>query len=123
MEQARVERTATVPKPVPEAWRRITSGFARWFGAGSMLEPRLGGQVTSEGRVGHVTIFEEASVIGWEWSRDGDPGWTEVVMSLDPSGEATSVTVVETLHEWEHVAFPALHSGDSLLPDLAGTAR
>ncbi|HVR33929.1 MAG TPA: hypothetical protein VMS74_14630 [Acidimicrobiia bacterium] len=79
--------------------------------------------MTSEGRVGHVTIFEEARVIGWEWSRDGDPGWTEVVMSLDASGDSTHVTVVERLHEWEHVGFPALHSGGSRRPDLAGRAR
>ncbi len=107
MEQARIERTAVLPTDANGAWKRVVDGFAHWFGPDASLEPRLGGPVSCGGRVGHVTTLEELSRICWEWSRDGDPGWTAVEIAFVEDGDRTQVEIVETLHAWEHEQYEA----------------
>lgn len=86
----------------------MVDDFGRWFGDDATLDARPGGRVNSGTRVGHVTLFEEGRALGWEWSRDGDPGWTEVRIGLEGRGDRTRVTVVEVLHEWEHERYSAI---------------
>ncbi|HSJ28856.1 MAG TPA: SRPBCC domain-containing protein [Acidimicrobiia bacterium] len=108
MERARVERRVMVESPAAEAWDRIVFGFEAWFGPDSRLEPRPGGRVSSPGRAGHVTHIEPSRRLAWEWSGDGDPGWTEVEILLHPTEGGTIVEAVEILHEWEQVRFEAI---------------
>lgn len=65
------------------------------------IEPALGGRVADDGRVGFVREWEPGSLLAWEWSRDGDPGWSIVTVELVANDEGTLVTVRETLHAWE----------------------
>ena len=111
MEQARIERSVVLDLPGQEAWTRIVFGFSDWFGPGATLEPRAGGRVTSEAKTGHVTAYREGSLLRWEWSADGDPGWAEVEISLHPGGSGTEVRVVEVLQEWEQVTYRAVGVG------------
>jgi hypothetical protein len=108
MEQARIERRTTLAVAPRSVWSRLVNRFGDWFDPDATLEARLGGRVSSGGRAGHVTTFDEGRRIGWEWSRDGDPGWTEVEISLYPLGDGTSVEVVEILYEWEQERFESM---------------
>lgn len=108
MEQARVERRVAVEQDPAEAWERIVDGFSAWFGPDSHLDPRPGGEVTSSGRRGHVTEVEPGVGLAWEWSADGDPGWSEVRVTLHPAERGTIVEAVEILHEWEQARYEAL---------------
>lgn len=122
MEQARIERSIVLGLPADDTWDRVVRGFSEWFGAGATLEPRPGGRVTSGAKVGHVTAYREGALLRWEWSQDGDPGWTETEISLHPHGEDTEVRVVEVLHEWEHVTYHAVGAGPRNA-DLVESAR
>jgi hypothetical protein len=113
MEQARIERSIVLDLPANDAWVRIVFGFSDWFGAGATLEPRPGGRVTSGAKTGHLTDYREEALLRWEWSADGDPGWTQIEISLHPAGGATEVRVVEVLHEWEQVTYHAVGIGSS----------
>ena len=113
MEQARIERTVVLDLPAHEAWLRVVCGFSDWFGDEATLEPRPGGRVASGAARGHVTAYREDSTLRWEWSADGDPGWTEIEISLHPADRGTEVRVVEVLHEWEQVTYRSLGVGSS----------
>lgn len=113
MKQAGIERSTTLDLAWEEAWERVVGDFAAWFGDGALLDPRLGGEVVSGSRVGRVTTYEPGHRIGWEWSMDGDPGWTAVDITLQGERDRTVVTVTETLHEWEHEHHAARGMGRS----------
>lgn len=116
MEQARIEQSTTLPLSPPDAWSRVVDEFSRWFGDDASLEPRPGGRVTSGDRTGHVTSYVHAGKLRWEWSLDGDPGWTEVEISLHEVTNGTEIRIVEVLHEWEQTTYEALgtpHGGGS----------
>jgi hypothetical protein len=113
MEQARIERSVVLALAADDAWRRIVFGFSDWFGREATLEPRTGGRVTNEAKTGHVTTYREGSLLRWEWSADGDPGWTEIEISLHPADRGTEVRVVEVLQEWEQVTYPSVGVGSS----------
>jgi uncharacterized protein YndB with AHSA1/START domain len=107
MEQARIERQATLSLGPDAAWSRVVGRFAEWFGPDASLDPRPGGEVSSDGRVGHVTSLVSPHRITWEWSRDGDPGWAEVEITLTGIIAGTRVEVVEILHAWEQEQYEA----------------
>lgn len=111
MEQARIERRTTLALDLDDTWRRLVDDFGDWFGTDASLDPTEGGVVESGGRRGHVTVLEPARALAWEWSRDGDPGWTEVRIDLDESSGRTEVVVTETLHEWEQETYGAIDGG------------
>lgn len=113
MEQARIERSVVIDAPPAHAWSRIVDGFSDWFGDDASLTAHLGGRVTSGGREGRVTRFDEESSLRWEWSRDGDPGWTEVEITIRPVGAGTEISVVEVLHAWEQVTYGAQRTSDA----------
>ena len=113
MEQARIERSIVLDLPAREAWARIVHGFSEWFGQGATLDPRPGGRVTSGPKRGHLTEYRKESLLRWEWSADGDPGWTEIEISLHPRDGATEVRVAEVLNEWEQVTYRAMGADSS----------
>jgi uncharacterized protein YndB with AHSA1/START domain len=108
MEQARVERRVAMAVAPCAAWERLVDGFAAWFGPDSHLDAVPGGSVSSAGRRGHVTEVEPHAALAWEWSADGDPGWTEVRIRLYPTDAGTIVEAVEILHEWEQARYEAI---------------
>lgn len=108
MEQARIEQSTVLPLSRSDAWSRVVDEFSRWFGDDASLEPRPGGRVTSGDRTGHLTSYLDRSELRWEWSLDGDPGWTEVEISLHEVGDGTEIRIVEVLHEWEQVTYESL---------------
>ena len=116
MERARIERRTTIARGRVSAWSRVVDDFGQWFGPDATLDARLGGRVTSGDRVGHVTLLEPQRSIRWEWSLDGDPGWTEVRIDLEPNGETTDIVVTETLHDWEHEQYDAIDGGGPIGP-------
>lgn len=111
MEQARIERRTTLGIDRGTAWQRVVEDFGGWFGPDATLEPEVGGHVVSGDRVGTVTQLDVGVSIGWEWSLDGDPGWTTVRIDLLPAQGGTEVVVTETLHAWEHETFGAIDGG------------
>lgn len=112
MEQARIEQATMLRLSPSAAWSRVVDEFARWFGDGASLEPHPGGRVTSGERTGHLTSYVDGSRLQWEWSLDGDPGWTEVEISLHEVTDGTEIRIVEVLHEWEQVTYEALGASE-----------
>lgn len=113
MERARIERRVELRLPREAAWKRVVHRFSDWFGPDATLDPRPGGRVVSGGRTGHVTGFEAGRRIGWEWSADGDPGWTSVDIELESTDAGTDVVVTEALHDWEHEGYDAIDAHGS----------
>jgi|SRR4051812_43232320 len=103
----RIERTVEVPHPPATVWAALTTadGLSSWFGQEATIDLRPGGAArmswdngsTVEMRVERV---EEPRVFGYTWQIYGlpkdDPRRTYVEFTLEPSGEGTRLTVVES---------------------------
>jgi uncharacterized protein YndB with AHSA1/START domain len=103
----RIERTVEVAHPPRKVWAALTTaeGLGTWFGNQATIDLRPGGaaQMTwtngskAEMRVERV---EEPSVFGFTWHIYGlpedDPRRTYVEFTLEPVGDGTRLTVVES---------------------------
>lgn len=104
----RIERTVGIARAPEVVWNAITTaeGLGSWFGDHAEIDLRPGGAgrlvwtadgVDAELRVEHV---EPPRVFGFTWPLygvpDGDPRRSYVEFTLEPDGNGTRVTVVET---------------------------
>ncbi|MFI6519109.1 SRPBCC domain-containing protein [Spirillospora sp. NPDC050679] len=113
----RIERTMELAHPPGRVWAAITTaeGLGSWFGDEAEVDLRPGGSVRMSWNEGpavqmRVERVEEPEVFGFTWRMDGlpeeDPRRTYVEFTLEPAGDGTRLTVVETgfaqLTEDEH---------------------
>ena len=103
----RIERTVQVSKPPAVVWAALTTaeGLSAWFGNEASIELRPGGSAWMKWEQGfqarmRVERVEEPRVFGYTWGIDGlpedDPRRTYVEFTLEPDGEGTRLTVVES---------------------------
>ena len=103
----RIERTVEVPHPPAAVWAALTTaaGLASWFGEEASIDLRPGGAAQMSWDNGftvdmRVERVEEPRVFGYTWQIYGlpkdDPRRTYVEFTLEPVGEGTRLTVVET---------------------------
>ena len=103
----RIERTVTLARPPREVWPALTTaeGLSAWFGERATVDLRPGGAATMT-FAGGLTVemrierVEEPQVFAYTWRLpdlpEDDPRRTYVEFTLEPSGEGTRLTVVET---------------------------
>jgi len=104
----RIERTVKIAHPPAKVWAALTTadGLAAWFGNEAGIDLRPGGSAwmrwheagfTADMRVERV---EEPRVFGFTWHiyglPDEDPRRTYVEFTLEPAGDGTRLTVVES---------------------------
>jgi uncharacterized protein YndB with AHSA1/START domain len=104
----RIERTVELDHPPEKVWAALTTaeGLGTWFGdAGARIDLRPGGAAEmswNDGFTVHMRVerVEEPTVFGYTWQLKGlpedDPRRTYVEFTLEPTGEGTRLTVVET---------------------------
>ena len=103
----RIERTVKVAHPPDAVWAALTTaeGLGTWFGNEATIDLRPGGSARvswTDGPTAHLRVerVEEPSVFGFTWHIHGlpedDPRRTYVEFTLEPVGEGTRLTVVET---------------------------
>ena len=103
----RIERTITVAHSPAKVWQAITTadGLGTWFGQKATVDMRVGGMVQltfGEDMVIDLRVerVEEPHILGYTWGIMGlpadDPRRTYVEFTLEPEGEGTRLTVVET---------------------------
>lgn len=103
----RIERTVEVAHPPDAVWAALTTaeGLGTWFGNEATIDLRPGGSARvswTDGPTAHLRVerVEEPSVFGFTWHIHGlpedDPRRTYVEFTLEPVGEGTRLTVVET---------------------------
>ena len=102
-----IERTVDIPRPPAAVWAALTTaeGLGAWFGDRATIDLRPGGPARVEWKEGHtadlrVERVEEPRVFGFTWHihglPDDDPRRTYVEFTLEPTGEGTRLTVVES---------------------------
>jgi len=103
----RIERTVEIAHPPAKVWAALTTadGLSSWFGNEASIDLRPGGSAqmtfgsehTARMRVERV---EEPAVFGFTWHIYGlpenDPRRTYVEFTLEPTGDGTRLTVVES---------------------------
>ena len=104
----RIERTVELAHPREAVWAALTTaeGLAAWFGNEAGIDLRPGGTAwmkwTEEGFTADMRVerVEEPSVFGFTWHVYGlpedDPRRTYVEFTLEPAGQGTRLTVVES---------------------------
>ena len=103
----RIERTVELAHPRASVWAALTTaeGLAGWFGNEAEIDLHVGGSARmtwTGGETAHMRIerLEEPSVFGFTWHiyglPDDDPRRTYVEFTLEPVGDGTKLTVVET---------------------------
>ncbi len=103
----RIERTVDVAHPPRKVWAALTTaeGLSSWFGDEATIDLTVGGAASMSWTNGHaasmrVERVEEPSVFGFTWGISGlpddDPRRTYVEFTLEPVGDGTRLTVVET---------------------------
>ncbi len=103
----RIERTVYLGHPPAEVWAALTTaeGLGTWFGNDAAIDLRPGGLARMSWAGGpavqmRVERVEEPSVFGFTWQIFGlpqdDPRRTYVEFTLEPAGEGTRLTVVES---------------------------
>ena len=121
----RIERTVELAHPPAKVWRALTTeeGLGTWFGNKAAIDLRPGGQAwmsfgedfKAQMRVERV---EEPRVFGFTWHiyglPDEDPRRTYVEFTLEPSGDGTRLTVVESgFAQLPDDAFRTAYDGNS----------
>ena len=102
-----IERTVDIPPAPAAVWAALTTaeGLGAWFGDRATIDLRPGGAARVEWKEGHtadlrVERVEEPRVFGFTWHiyglPDDDPRRTYVESTLEPTGEGTRLTVVES---------------------------
>ncbi len=97
--------------PVEVVWSRLVGEPESWLGAGAVLDAVPGGVVSLDGHRGVVRSVDPGRHLSWEWSADGDPGWSLVELSITVESGSTVVEVSEHLMAWELESFPAQDAG------------
>jgi uncharacterized protein YndB with AHSA1/START domain len=103
----RIERVVEIAHHPAKVWAALTtaSGLSGWFGDQATIDLRPGGPACMTFGGGHtadmrVERVEEPAVFGFTWHIFGlpadDPRRTYVEFTLEPVGEGTRLTVVET---------------------------
>lgn len=103
----RIERTIEIAHPPTKVWAALTTaeGLGTWFGNQASIDLRPGGDAEMKWDNGHqanmrVERIEEPEVFGFTWHiyglPDEDPRRTYVEFTLEPVGEGTRLTVVES---------------------------
>ena len=104
----RIERTVELASPPDRVWAALTTaeGLSAWFGDEAVVDLRPGGAARmtwkSEGFTAQMRVerVEEPRVFGFTWPVYGlpgdDPRRTYVEFTLEPAGQGTRLTVVET---------------------------
>jgi uncharacterized protein YndB with AHSA1/START domain len=103
----RIERTVEVAQPPARVWAALTTadGLSAWFGQKAAIELRPGGAMTmswDDGATADMRVerVQEPEVFGFTWKVIGmpedDPRRTYVEFTLEPLGQGTRLTVVET---------------------------
>jgi len=104
----RIERTVELDHPPEKVWAALTTaeGLGTWFGdAGARIDLRPGGAAEMSWDGGftvqmRVERVEPLTVFGYTWQVKGlpedDPRRTYVEFTLEPTGQGTRLTVVET---------------------------
>jgi len=98
-----VRREAVLPATPPEVWRALTdpAALSEWFGAETVIDPRPRGRAherwadgtTREGTV--ISVLPNVRlVIAWE-ETDALPR-TRLEVVLEPDGDGTRITILET---------------------------
>jgi uncharacterized protein YndB with AHSA1/START domain len=102
-----IERTIDLAHPPEKVWAAITTaeGLGTWFGHRATIDLRPGGSARmtwDDGNAANMRIerVEEPTVFGFTWHIYGlpedDPRRTYVEFTLEPVGEGTRLTVVES---------------------------
>ncbi|HEY2241025.1 MAG TPA: SRPBCC domain-containing protein [Streptosporangiaceae bacterium] len=104
----RIERTVELDHPPEKVWAALTTaeGLGTWFGdAGARIDLRPGGAAEMSWDGGftvqmRVERVEAPTVFGYTWQVKGlpedDPRRTYVEFTLEPAGQGTRLTVIET---------------------------
>jgi len=103
----RIERTVQVGAPPSRVWAALTTadGLKAWFGDEAAIDLRPGGPAHMSWGTEHsfemrVERVEEPTVFGFTWQIYGlpadDPRRTYVEFTLEPDGDGTRLTVVES---------------------------
>ncbi len=103
----RIERVVDIAHPPAKVWAALTTaeGLASWFGNQATIDLRPGGTARMSFGSGHaadirVERVEEPTVFGFTWHifglPDRDPRRTYVEFTLEPTGDGTRLTVVES---------------------------
>jgi uncharacterized protein YndB with AHSA1/START domain len=109
--EAVVETRRVMRRSPDDVWHRLVTEPGLWLGPGARLDPVPGGRVSFGDHRGVILDVEAPRRLSWEWSADGDPGWSTVELSIDEAEGETVVTVVERLMRWEFESFPAQGAG------------
>jgi uncharacterized protein YndB with AHSA1/START domain len=103
----RIERTVEIAHPPAAVWAALTTaeGWSSWFGTKAGIDLRPGGSAWITGDSGNtyqmrVERVQEPTVFAYTWRIHGlpedDPRRTYVEFTLEPVGDGTRLTVVET---------------------------
>jgi len=103
----RIERVVDIAHPPAKVWAALTTadGLAGWFGDQATIDLRPGGSARMTFGGGYaadmrVERVEEPTVFGFTWHINGlpddDQRRTYVEFTLEPAGEGTRLTVVES---------------------------
>ena len=103
----RIERTVEIAHPPAAVWAALTTaeGLSSWFGKEASIDLRPGGAASMSFGGGYVADMrvervEEPTLFGFTWHIAGlpedDPRRTYVEFTLEPAGEGTRLTVVES---------------------------
>jgi uncharacterized protein YndB with AHSA1/START domain len=103
----RIERTVRLSHPPERVWQALTTaeGLGTWFGHSAEVDLRVGGQIRLSWTSGDKTTLtierlEPPLVFGYTWPIHGlsaeDPRRTYVEFTLEPTGDGTLLTVVES---------------------------
>jgi uncharacterized protein YndB with AHSA1/START domain len=121
----RIERTVEIAHPPAKVWAALTTaeGLGSWFGNQASIDLRPGGSArmtfgsdhTADMRVERV---EEPAVFGFTWHIYGlpedDPRRTYVEFTLEPTGDGTRLTVVESgFAQLSEAAFREAYDGNT----------
>ena len=103
----RIERTIDLAHPPAKVWAAITTadGLGTWFGNKAEIDLRPGGEAHLTWNEGftatlHIKVVDEPVRFAYTWGieglPEGDPRRTFVDFLLEPSGDGTRLTVIET---------------------------
>ena len=103
----RIERTVDIAHPPAKVWAALTTpeGLGNWFGHKATIDLRPGGSAQMTWDSGdraemRIERVEEPTVFGYTWHIYGlpeeDPRRTYVEFTLEPDGDGTRLTVVES---------------------------
>lgn len=93
-----VERSIEIEADPDEVWRAFESDeqSGDWLGEGGHLDPRPGGEVGTDDRIGIVERAEPGRELGWRWWSTTDADDVSVVtVWLEPVADRTRVRVIE----------------------------